>query len=205
MPAFIWHIDGAAVIFDWKFADLWEASGCCLFRQVFIDCRWRLLVCLWRAVSVVCWKGVLSKTQTFRHTVACRSLVKEYEESSVLLVNYSKKDKILQLLTYSWSCINYYFQKYLWVGIGGIVQGQSTWQAHGRFWVWVQLCNKSTQLNMNLDLTWDIKKDLCSFRSKIDDLSCSFHEGNFVKNVSFSTIVAGTAFFVVVVVVQKLL
>lgn len=50
-------------------------------------------------------------------------------------------------------------------------------------WVWVQLCNKSTQLNMDLDLTWDIKKDLCSFRSKVDDLSCSFHEGNFVKNV----------------------
>lgn len=43
MPAFIWHIDGAAVIFDWEFADLWEASGCCLFRQVFTDCRWRLL------------------------------------------------------------------------------------------------------------------------------------------------------------------
>lgn len=38
-------------------------------------------------------------TQTFRHTVACRSLVMEYEESSMLLVNYSKKDKILQLLT----------------------------------------------------------------------------------------------------------
>lgn len=40
MPTFIWHIDGAAVIFDWEFADLWEASGCCLFWQVFTDCRW---------------------------------------------------------------------------------------------------------------------------------------------------------------------
>lgn len=34
MPAFIWHIDGAAVIFDWEFADLSEAWGGCLFKQV---------------------------------------------------------------------------------------------------------------------------------------------------------------------------
>lgn len=40
MPTFIWHIDGAAVIFDWEFSDLGEALGCCLFRQVFTDNRW---------------------------------------------------------------------------------------------------------------------------------------------------------------------
>lgn len=35
MPAFIWHIDGAAVIFDWEFVDLWEASGCCCYSDKF--------------------------------------------------------------------------------------------------------------------------------------------------------------------------
>lgn len=34
MPAFIWHIDGAAVICDWEFVDPLDAWGSCLFRQV---------------------------------------------------------------------------------------------------------------------------------------------------------------------------
>ena len=33
MPTFIWHIDGAAVIFDWEFADLSEAQGGCLLNE----------------------------------------------------------------------------------------------------------------------------------------------------------------------------
>lgn len=39
MPTFIWHIDGAAVIFDWEFADLLEAPGSCLVKQVLTACR----------------------------------------------------------------------------------------------------------------------------------------------------------------------